>query len=885
MAEFQNTFDQRPLILKHKRYQFNQPGAYAFGLVVTDMVWKIAAISYNIPLYFLTGFQYDAGKFFTYFFAVYIEHLALSMFFRSFAVFSPNTHKAVLPVSVSFNMFVIYTGLYIPPPNMQLWLSWLRYLNPLYYAFESVMLNEFANLTYRCSPSDLAPAGPGYDDIANQVCAVVGSIPGQDTVSGISYLQAQYGFEVSHLWRNVGINAAVFIAFAVCTGVGMERLKLPAGRLATVFYKAKPEDFVASGEKAFDKEKGNVAEDAPPVTKQETRQSHKSQSRVGDKVHTFAWNGICLDIKTKEGPRRLLNDLNGWVRSGSMKALMGVSGAGKTTLLNVLAGRSELGTRAGDLYLDGQALPKSFGRHMGYVQQQDIHLPTQTIREALQMTARLRQVPQTPVEDKIAYVETVIGWLEMDEYADALIGVPGAGLNLEQRKRVTIGVEMAAKPEILFLDEPTSGLDGQSAVSIVRLLRKLADSGQAIICTIHQPAAELIGTFDELYLLARGGQLVYDGSLGHECRDAIQYFEQQARKCDSGENPAEYIFEVIGAGSRGQVVADWPQLWSNSEFATRRREMQAQLMSSSAITAQQPQLALSSDSDSTYAASYLTQLDTILRRTWLFYWREPDYAAAKLWMNVANALLNSLTYLQSPPTMRGAYNLVFSAFTSVIVGPTLGLQVGPRFVPLRDIFVHRERASQAYHWSVFVAAAIIVELPYAFLTSLVYWLLWYFPVGYTTDSNRVGYSFLMYELFAVFATSLAQLCAAAMPHLGATFAANGFFFMVCNVFAGTLSPEPSTPEGWRWYYNVSPLFYYSDGVTANLLQDLQIRCTSDEVSVFSPPSGQTCAAYAADFLDTATGYLLNPDSLANCEYCRYKDGQSYVSRFSLLCAV
>lgn len=91
-------------------------------------------------------------------------------------------------------------------------------VQPLYYAFESVMVNEFRNLSYLCSPSDLVPSGPGYTNIANQVCAIVGSQPGERFLSGMSYIQAQYGFERSHLWRNVGINAAFFIFFALCSG-------------------------------------------------------------------------------------------------------------------------------------------------------------------------------------------------------------------------------------------------------------------------------------------------------------------------------------------------------------------------------------------------------------------------------------------------------------------------------------------------------------------------------------------------------------------------------------------------------------------------------------------------------------------------------------------
>ena len=89
--------------------------------------------------------------------------------------------------------------------------------------------------------------------------------------------------------------------------------------------------------------------------------------------------------------------------------------------------------------------------------------------------------------------------------------VPGAGLSIEQRKRVTLAVELVAKPTLLFLDEPTSGLDGQSAYNIVRFMRRLVDGGQAVLCTIHQPSAVLFDSFDSLLLLAKGGRMAYFG--------------------------------------------------------------------------------------------------------------------------------------------------------------------------------------------------------------------------------------------------------------------------------------------------------------------------------------------------------------------------------------
>jgi ATP-binding cassette, subfamily G (WHITE), member 2, PDR len=222
---------------------------------------------------------------------------------------------------------------------------------------------------------------------------------------------------------------------------------------------------------------------------------------------------------------------------------MGVSGAGKTTLLDVLATRVTMGVITGDMLVDGRQRDSSFQRKTGYVQQQDLHLQTTTVREALNFSALLRQPAHVSRKDKLAYVDEVIKLLDMDEYADAVVGVPGEGLNVEQRKRLTIGVELAAKPELLlFLDEPTSGLDSQTSWAIYDLMEKLKNSGQAILCTIHQPSAMLFQRFDRLLFLAKGGRTVYFGEVGENSRILANYFERNgAHKCPDEANPAEWM--------------------------------------------------------------------------------------------------------------------------------------------------------------------------------------------------------------------------------------------------------------------------------------------------------------------------------------------------------
>lgn len=186
-------------------------------------------------------------------------------------------------------------------------------------------------------------------------------------------------------------------------------------------------------------------------------------------------------------------------------------------------------------------LPRSFQRATGFAEQMDIHEPTATVRESLRFSALLRQPKEVPLKEKYDYCETIIDLLEMRSIAGAIVGSMGSGLNQEQRKRLTIAVELASKPELLlFLDEPTSGLDSLAAFNIVRFLRRLADAGQAILCTIHQPSAVLFENFDELLLLKSGGIVVYNGPLGNDSKTLIDYFEQNGgRNCSPHENPAE----------------------------------------------------------------------------------------------------------------------------------------------------------------------------------------------------------------------------------------------------------------------------------------------------------------------------------------------------------
>ena len=118
----------------------------------------------------------------------------------------------------------------------------------------------------------------------------------------------------------------------------------------------------------------------------------------------------------------------------------GASGAGKTTLLDVLASRVTTGVVTGQMLVDGRQRDSGFQRKTGYVQQQDLHLSTSTVREAVTFSALLRQPRTTPRKEKIDYVDEVIRLLEMETYADAVVGVPGEGTRYQSNGRCQLNI-------------------------------------------------------------------------------------------------------------------------------------------------------------------------------------------------------------------------------------------------------------------------------------------------------------------------------------------------------------------------------------------------------------------------------------------------------------
>lgn len=669
----------------------------------------------------------------------------------------------MVPASILILALVIFTGFVIPVDYMLGWCRWINYIDPVAYGFEALMINEFHGRNYACTSYVPNSMIPGYGDVdsANRACSAVGSVPGQDFVNGDAYINSQYKYTHSHKWRNVGIVIAFVIFFHFVYILASEYIAAKKSKGEVLVFRRGHQPTAAQG-------KSDVEASGPVTAVEKTRNGEQVDAgNIQGSTSVFHWNNVCYDIKIKGEPRRILDNVDGWVKPGTLTALMGVSGAGKTTLLDCLADRVSMGVITGEMLVDGKIRDHSFQRKTGYVQQQDLHLETSTVREALTFSALLRQPETTPRDEKIAYVDEVIKLLDMQEYADAVVGVLGEGLNVEQRKRLTIGVELAAKPPLLlFVDEPTSGLDSQTSWAILDLLEKLSKAGQSILCTIHQPSAMLFQRFDRLLFLAKGGRTIYFGDIGKDSHALTSYFERNGSEpCPPGENPAEWMLEVIGAAPGSTTEIDWHQAWRDSpEYQAVQAELHRLKDEGIARSADEEHDAASYRE---FAAPFGQQLQIATTRVFEQYWRTPSYIYSKAALCILVALFIGLVFLDAPLSIQGLQNQMFAIFNILTIFGQLVQQQMPHFVTQRSLYEVRERPSKTYSWQVFMLSQVIVEIPWNTLMSVLMFVCVYYPVGFDKNAavegqevERGALMWLLFWQFLIFTCTFAHACIA-----------------------------------------------------------------------------------------------------------------------------
>lgn len=857
----------RPIMWRQTSFCFYRGGALALANIFADIPFSISKnFVFCTILYLMTGLYRSWAAFFTFNLIVYITSITLSTFFSFLGAISFSFDTAGRTASIVVMTMVIYSGYMMPQTAMRRFLVWAWYINPINYSFEALMANEFGHLNLSCDRRSIIPNGPGYPASLgpDQVCTLQGARPGEALVRGEDYIHAAYNYSSANIWRNVGIEISFFLLFLTCLFLTLENLSKGTSTPSINLFAKENKEREYLNDRLRSPKKNCKTE----VSKQELRASIETGK-------SFTWEALSYEVKTSRGKKRLLDNISGYVKPGTLTALMGASGAGKTTLLDVLASRKTEGVIGGDICVSGEAVGRDFQRGTGYCEQQDVHEWTATVREAFRFSAYLRQPTHVPIEEKEAFVEEVIQLLEIEDLADAVIGFPGFGLGVEARKKVTIGVELAAKPQsLLFLDEPTSGLDAQSAYTIIRILQKLAEAGQAILCTIHQPNSLLFESFDRLLLLKEGGRCVYFGDVGRDSHVVRSYFERNGARCPNDANPAEFILEAIGVGNASQMGGkeDWADRWLKSEeYAKTQYEITRLKQVTSARTHERL------GPSGTDWVNFGYQLKTVLTRTNRAYFRNADYQLTRLHNHISIGLLVGLSFLNLPNSVAAVQYRIFSIFVAGVLPALIISQVEPSFILARLICI-RELSSKTYAPEVFAISQFLAELPYSTICAVFYYLLWYFLTGMNSSTNRAGYAFLMIWGWEIFSVTLGQAIAALSPSIFIASQVNAPLCLILSLICGIMVPQPVMPKFWRyWLYDLNPYTRLISGLVVNELHGLDIRCRQNEFAIVQPPIGSTCGDWLSPFVATAGGYVENIQSTENCAYCQLSIGDEFLS--------
>ncbi|KAL5184869.1 Pleiotropic drug resistance protein 1 [Glycine soja] len=515
----------------------------------------------------------------------------------------------------------------------------------------------------------------------------------------------------------------------------------------------------------------------------------------------------------------LLKGVSGVFRPGVLTALMGVSGAGKTTLMDVLAGRKTGGYIEGTITVSGY--PKrqeTFARISGYCEQFDIHSPNVTVYESLLYSAWLRLPREVDRATRKMFIEEVMELVELNSIRDALVGLPGeSGLSTEQRKRLTIAVELVANPSIIFMDEPTSGLDARAAAIVMKTVRNTANTGRTVVCTMHQPSIDIFDAFDELLLLKLGGEQIYAGPLGLHCYHLIQYFEaiQGVPKIRDGYNPGTWMLEVTSAKTEATLKVNFTNVYRNSEVFGRNKQLIQELSIP-------PQGSKDLHFDSHYSQTLVTQCKACLWKQHLSYWRNTSYTAVKLLITILIALLFGIIFWDIGMKRRKEQDLfdaVGSMYASVtFIGTKNSMSVQPIIAVERTVF-YREKAAGMYSALPYALAQVIIELPHILVQTLIYGIIVYAMMGFDwTTSKFLWYLFFMYFTFLYY-TLYGMMAMAITPNLHVAAILSSAFYAIWSLFSGFIIPLSRIPIWWKWYYWICPLAWTLNGMVASQYGD------------------------------------------------------------------
>ncbi|KAG1698458.1 hypothetical protein DVH05_015000 [Phytophthora capsici] len=793
--------DARSVFYKQRGANFFRSGAYVLATSLTQIpLCILETILFGSIVYWMGGYVELVDRYIVFLVTLFLCQMWFTSFIFLLSSASPNLTIAQPIMFVAVLFFMLFGGFLIAKDNIPDYLIWMYWIDPLAWCIRALSLNQYL--------------APKFD-----VCVYKGvdyCVKYNQTVG--KYTLGVFNLKTESMWIWYGWIYLVsgYLFFIFCSYLVLEyvRYESPTNVAMGEQDKQTVEPHAAYSEMAATPKSEEKIIEIQTVAIPEAPEAGRESTEFKIVPVTLAfhdlWYSVPLPGATNDEQIDLLKGVSGFALPGTMTALMGSSGAGKTTLMDVIAGRKTGGRIQGKILLNGHAANDlAIRRCTGYCEQMDIHSDSATVREALVFSAMLRQDASIPTAQKMESVDECIELLELGPIADKII----RGSSTEQMKRVTIGVELAAQPSIIFMDEPTSGLDARSAKLIMNGVRKIADSGRTIVCTIHQPSTEVFNLFDSLLLLRRGGRMVFFGQLGEDSKNLINYFEAfpGVNPIKPGYNPATWMLECIGAGVGGGKAAAGADPSQPLDFADRfevsdQKILMEEDLDQEGVLYPSPHLP-ELKFDTKRASGSFTQFELLCRRFFRMYWRTPTYNLTRLMISVILACVFAIIYQGTDyTTYSGANAGVGLIFVSSLFLGIIGFNnVMPVAAEERTAF-YRERASETYNALWYFIAGTLAEIPYVFLASFLFCVIFYPSVGFT-GYTTFFYYWVVISLNTLVFVYLGQLMVFALPSVAVATTLGSLFSGIFLLFAGYNPPTSSIPTGYKWVHYISPPTY------------------------------------------------------------------------------
>lgn len=491
--------------------------------------------------------------------------------------------------------------------------------------------------------------------------------------------------------------------------------------------------------------------------------------------------------------KTLLHSVSASLAPGTLTAIIGGSGSGKTTLLNTMAERmvSPRLSEAGSITFNGESGVHS-ARH-AYVMQQDVLLPSLTVRETLKYAADLRLPPSTTPAQREKVVEEVILELGLKECADTRVGnSQHKGCSGGEKRRTSIGVQLLANPSVLFLDEPTTGLDATSAFQLVKTLKSLADKGRTVITTIHQPRSEIWELFDSLVILTKASP-VYSGP----AKECIPWFDSQGLKLPPFVNPAEFVIDMSAIDNRTPDLEEETRNRVEALKVAWNAESQARYPSFISEVASRPRRR--KPTSEAEHASAMRQVVVLTDRTFKVTYRDPMGMLASILEAILMGLVTGYIFfelarddsgirsrqgaLYTAAGLQGYLLLIFEVYRLTIDIPTFDREHSEGCVDVLPFILSRR-----------LARLLTEDIPVPFLFSVIL----YFMAGFDREVEKFFIFFAITLLNHYVSMTCAMTCVAAVRHFpGASLIAN-LVYTLQSMACGMFIQADTIPVYVRW---------------------------------------------------------------------------------------